>query len=299
MKIKFVASILLLISIISCTKIIDIDLPPHESKLVVNSLFRPGEKFSINISKTASFIGSTPPGVFNCNVDLYNNGLLMETATSTDSIYNSFFGPSENRVYTIELSSPGMETITATDSVPSKTYISYIESTNTEWVDENGMKYRQLKLRFNDSDNKTNYYEIKLHVRFISPWWPPESGYLIGLAHLGGIPDHVLEEAWLYYGEIGGLVFDDKQFNEGECDLEIFAGILDNEADEYELIVELNSVSEKYYNYKKQLGLYMKSQDSNIFEGVPDPIELYSNIENGYGIFAAYVTDRVILNISK
>jgi hypothetical protein len=122
---------------------------------------------------------------------------------------------------------------------------------------------------------------------------------VIEQAVIGEIPDQGFEEARLYYSVRGGLLFDDQQFNGGECFLNIFTGVLNNEADEYELIVELNSVSEKYYKYKTQLGLYLRSLDSNIFEGVPDPIELYSNIENGYGIFAAYVTDRVILNIGK
>ncbi len=300
MRANSAINLLLIISLISCTKVIDIDLPEHESKLVMNSLFRPGERFSVYLSRSSSFIGGPPPGVNNWDIKLFQDGTLIESATSSDTVFNSFYGPKENSVYSVEISSPGFETITATDSVPSKTLITYIVSTDEVMVDELGTKLKLLKLAFSDSADETNFYEIKLHVRYLYPHWPSDTEELMTVpAHIGGIPVQGFEDAWMNYPYRNGLLFDDKKFNGEECNLEIFTGVMNNDADEYELIVELNSVSEKYYKYKMQLGFYEKSLDSDIFNGVPDPIELYSNVENGYGIFAACVTHKVILNISN
>lgn len=284
---------------LSCTKIIDIDLPDHESKLVINSLFTRGERIAVNISRSASIIGGIPPGVFGASINLYRDGTLVETATSSDSLFLAGFGPVENGVYTIEVSSPGFETITATDSMPSKTFLNYAESTDEIWIDEIGMRHKLLRLGFNDSDPNKNYYELKLKVRFLKRNYPSlDYTYVTELANIGGIMHPVLAESEQYYALINGFLFDDSKFNNADCNLKIFAGIMNNESDEYELIVELNSVSENYYNYKKQLGIYLSKEDGDIFEGIPDPVNLFSNIEKGYGIFAGYLSDRVVLNIS-
>mgnify|MGYP006280728203 CR=1 FL=1 len=117
MKAKLLSLVFLCVCI-SCTKTIDIDLPDHESKLVINSLFTRGERIAVNISRSTSIIGGIPPGVFGASVNLYRDGTLVETATSSDSLFLAGFGPVENGVYTIEVSSPGFETVTATDSMP-------------------------------------------------------------------------------------------------------------------------------------------------------------------------------------
>jgi hypothetical protein len=136
-------------------------------------------------------------------------------------------------------------------------------------------------------------------VRFLSRNYPSHDyTYVTKLANIGGVIDPILTDAEQNYVLIKGFIFDDSKFHNADCNLEIFAGIMNNESDEYELIVELNSVSENYYNYKKQLGIYLKKEDGDIFEGIPDPVNLFSNIENGYGIFAGYISDRVVINIS-
>jgi hypothetical protein len=285
--------------LISCTKTIDIDLPDHDSKLVINSLFTHGERIAVNISRSTSILGGVPPGVFNAGIKLYRNGELVETVTSSDSIYIAAFGPVENVVYAVEVSAPGFESVTATDSMPSKTSLNYAFSTDEIWIDEIGMKHKLLKLGFSDSDPNKNYYELKLKVRFLSRNYPSHDyTYVTKLANIGGVIGPILKDAEQNYVLIKGFIFDDSKFNNADCNLEIFAGIMNNESDEYELIVELNSVSENYYNYKKQLGTYLKKEDGDIFEGIPDPVNLFSNIENGYGIFAGYISDRVVINIS-
>lgn len=283
----------------SCTKTIDIDLPEHESKLVINSLFTRGERIAVNISQSTSILGGTPPGIFGATVNLYRDGTLVETAVSGDSIYLASFGPVENGTYTVEVSAPEFETVVATDSMPSKTEINYALSTDEVWFNDIGTKLKLIKLGFSDTDTNPNFFELTLNVRYLDPYvLPPDQSYIAELACIGGIIDPVLEEAELYYSQVNGLVFDDKLFENGECDLEIFAGILNNDSDEYELIIELKSISENYYNYKKQLGVYLNKEDGDIFEGIPDPVNLFSNINFGYGIFAGYMSDESVLNIS-
>lgn len=283
---------LVLVSITSCTKVVDIDLPDHDSKLVINSLFTRGERININIGRSASINSGIPPGIYDSDINIYRESNLVESVRTSDSIYSTSFGPVENGNYSIEVSSPGFETVRASDSMPTKTVLSNLEYTDKEWVNDWGEEFKLLKLSFIDSDENHNYYEIKLLKRYLTKNYRT-SEYYYRTERLGidGTPDPILEEAWQYFNETGGLVFDDTKFNTMQCNLEIFIEVPNNGADEYEIIVELRSLSENYYNYKKQLGIYLKTVYEDILEGNSEPINLYSNIENGYGIFAGYMSD--------
>lgn len=48
--------------------------------------------------------------------------------------------------------------------------------------------------------------------------------------------------------------------------------------------LQINKVSPAYYNYKETLAL-QSSINNNPFA---EPVSVYSNIRNGYGIFAGY-----------
>lgn len=284
----------------SCTKVIDIETPDHDSKLVINSLFKGGERLSLNISESTSISGSIPPGVFDSYISIYRNDTLVQIANSTDSIFYSNIVPVQNNHYSIEISSPGFETVIATDSLPSRVRVSKIESTDIEWVDDIGMKYKLIRIEFTDTDTSDNYFELKLRVRFSYPDDSPYGfSHIIEIANIGGIHDPVLDDSWSLYGYSGGFLFTDKLFKNNKCNIEVFAGVLNNEAEEYQLLVDLNTVSEPYYNFKKKLGMYMKSADENILTSVSDPVELFTNIENGYGVFAGYMNDHHVLNITK
>jgi hypothetical protein len=65
----------------------------------------------------------------------------------------------------------------------------------------------------------------------------------------------------------------------------------------YPVQVELRTLSNSYYHYTRQLFLYEYNNDEPFFSGtVLTPFTLYSNIENGYGIFTSYssVTSSII-----
>lgn len=296
---SILAAFLLLVTLFSsCTKVIDIDLPKHDSKLVVNSLFCSNIRLPINIGSSTSIMDNTgSSGIYNSIIDLYEDGILVQSGTISDSIFFASGTVKENSIYRFELSAPGYPNVTATDTVPIRTRINALEHNKSVWVNENGLMYSQVKIEFTDSPANRNFYELKLYVFIDSPW--EEDTKMYDFVGIGGIPDPVLKDSWPYFYETRSLPFKDNLFNGTECNLDILYRIPNNNDEPYDLIIELNSISRNYYNYKKQLGIYMKTLDSDIFLGAPDPVKLYSNIENGYGIFAAYSSDKVILNISK
>jgi hypothetical protein len=67
----------------------------------------------------------------------------------------------------------------------------------------------------------------------------------------------------------------------------------------YPFVVELRQVTEDYYRFKKQLYLYEEGRYADGIITSMTNANLYSNIENGYGIFAGYssfVSDTITPN---
>jgi len=87
----------------------------------------------------------------------------------------------------------------------------------------------------------------------------------------------------------GTISFTDELFNGQELDLNIFVNSYDTP------IIVLKNVSRNYYEYKKSLEVHFYNQNvdrENIYELFKgDPVELYSNVTNGLGIFAGYTQD--------
>ena len=56
----------------------------------------------------------------------------------------------------------------------------------------------------------------------------------------------------------------------------------------HDLCIELREVSYNYYKYMTSLYSQKYAIDGNYIYGMPAPVSVYSNVENGTGIFAAY-----------
>ena len=64
-----------------------------------------------------------------------------------------------------------------------------------------------------------------------------------------------------------------------------------NLVQDYQLIVYFRSISENYYKYKRKLIIHIENQYSDIWDGIGEPVQMFSNIVgDGYGIFAGYTT---------
>ena len=57
---------------------------------------------------------------------------------------------------------------------------------------------------------------------------------------------------------------------------------------EHAVIVELRHISREYYMFKKDFYFYEKNLYPQFTEGTASAFSIYSNIENGMGIFAGY-----------
>ncbi len=289
----------ILICCATCTKIIEIDFPEHEPKLVVNSLFTDGQRIRVHLSKTASAFDYSTPTVENGLVRLFCNDEEIDTLIFNNAFYYSDVVALRNEKYSLFVSVPDMESVSSEDIIPEKTLIESYVHRDSIMMDDNNHPVMQLELEFTDKPGP-NFYELSVIADY----------YVAGFNYRHSVgfkysTDPVLVSTGLldYYAE--SIVFTDELFDGEQTSIKANYWIqtgempLIGEGPEYGyiLFVSLRSISESYYNYIRKQIIYQYSLESNIFTGLPDPVHMYSNITGGYGIFAGYSSDNKTINV--
>ena len=289
----------MLICCATCTKIIEIDFPEHEPKLVVNSLFTDGQRIRVHLSKTASAFDYSTPTVENGLVRLFCNDEEIDTLIFNNGYYYSDVVALRNEKYSLFVSVPDMESVSSEDIIPEKTMIESYVHRDSIMMDDNNHPVMQLELGFTDKPGP-DYYELSIIAEYYVDIDLRRQN--VGFKYS---TDPVLVSTGLldYYSE--SIVFTDELFDGEQTSIKANYWIqtgempLIGEGPEYGyiLFVSLRSISESYYNYIRKQIIYQYSLESNIFTGLPDPVHMYSNITGGYGIFAGYSSDNKTINV--
>jgi len=203
----------------------------------------------------------------------------------------------------ITASSPGLTSITATDQIPEKARIIFSSRIDNVGVDEYEKAYSQVNITFKDNQNTVDYYEVMLfYVYNSNPFCQISENdtfcfikdTLKGLARLNS-DDPVIKseiETEDFFSGHHYLFFNDELFNGREYTLTLNYIIILSPYiyEDYTLYVCLNSISENYYNYKKKIFRY-KQNEKGFWNNTGEIVQIFSNIENGYGIFAGFCSD--------
>ena len=212
-------------------------------------------------------------------VQIFEEDLLFDEFVSDKAILEVFeknFVPGNN--YRLQVSKSGFETISAQAVYPSLVEIDTAYYRESTVVGEFNEDVKQIQVDFQDPVG-SNFYEIKAYVieeigseNYFYPLYP---------------------SADQFNGQIGrgeGLFFSDENF-EGEL-AEIIINYSDFEVDEdAEVILELRHITEDYLLFDLSLELAFNSNDNPFSE----PVQVKSNIENGFGVFALWNSDIVVL----
>lgn len=285
-----------------CSKELSMKLPKESSKLVLNCLLIAGEPIVAQVSHTAPVISGEVMYINHAAVELWEGDkYIKQMIYSKDGEYTSNVAAQAGKSYTLKVTVSGYEQVEGTDSVPLSVDIidaksgwgahPYIQAGEVQYYDD-------YSLVFKDDPLHENYYELV----FLGQQRYSDSTYLIGVASICRIPDPVIEAEGLinFFPESYG--FSDQQNNGKEFSIEmsfsggvssLFTQPLINGTDGNYTI--LRSTSNNYYNFKKSWYVHRYNQQYSssivemIYEGLTgDPVPLYTNIKNGYGIVVAY-----------
>ncbi|NLU40268.1 MAG: DUF4249 domain-containing protein [Bacteroidales bacterium] len=282
----------------------DIELPQLKPKLVINSIFNEGERFRVNVSANLGRNSTekyTP--VTNATVNLFENGEWVEEligGQDTINIFGDTIGkwfyfskktlPKAGNIYRISVEAPNYEDVIAESKVPQKTIIHVVDTT---WVNVDFEKYLRVYLEMRNPSEKNWFF---LGTAYLNPIFSssgaedvPIIGYnkryftfrvndpLIGTRERRIKEDFPLFSNELFSGDIYKFAIEVNQLN---TDRGIFA-------------VDLITLSDEAYKYLQTLTDF-KNNDIRYSE----PVKIFSNVNNGLGIFAAMNTscDTVWVN---
>lgn len=301
----YVATIVLLCNIlfIACTKEVKMKLPKHEPKIVVNCIFNTDTNIVVYLHKSSGMFDNATPWIDNATIKLYKNNLFIgQMEYDQMGLYVSDIIANENSEYRIEVFCEGFDMVNSVDFMPQKPFFIGAVFRDSIYIEAEG-KYpiSQVKITLEDDPNINNYYEVKLQTKQING----SSSNNVHVVNLRKNADAVLlnENMFDYYPKT--ILFSDKLFNgktqvitiDYGCSV-INLGYNGNILPyDYDLIVHVRSVSENYFNYKKTLYKHLFNQESDVWNGSGDPVQMFTNIQGGYGIFSAY--SQIIDTIQK
>ncbi len=286
---------ILVLAFSGCELIINPDLPEHTPRLVIKAFFTPDEGLAASVSRSVGILDPSPGPerlVTGANVELLSDGRIIDRLPFLDRerVYASEIPLQAGRSYSLQVSAPGFETVHATDSAPPPVPMS-IESYRVETSDpipgEPGVstvtEFR-ITLQIQDPPGEKNRYQI----RVIAPGRSGRRDLYFSTRDPSIISDNRIEDPVTEGVEPftgSEPFFSDALFDGESHEIEVSSFDLAVEASLERVIwFQIRHVSENYYRHLRSALLH-KTTDDNPFA---EPVRVYSNVENGYGIFAGY-----------
>lgn len=259
----FLISMTGMLLVCGCETVVEVDLPEHTPVLVANSFFTPEEDWQVQLYRSRGILDNDPYELISdAAVEIVEDDAVIATLTE---VYPGFYQmdegtrPQAGHKYTLHASAPALEAIEATDSIPTAVEIQDIDLNY-------GATIENITVHFSDPPDVKNYYQISILQEMEGYTFPIyfETDDLI-FETQGGID---AEEAFFDDALIAGQDYGLK--------LRVYpAEPVDK------IYVLLLSLSESYYNYMQST----KDLDDNPFV---EPMRAFTNISNGFGIFAGF-----------
>lgn len=276
----------------SCNeKILNENLPFEGQKLVVEGFLTPTEPIEISVYQTLPPTGDLIDDryVENATVQLFENAVLVETLThDEEGIYYSprDFRPQFGKSYHIEVVADNFpKVVSETEILPDTIPVFSWSFVDSLFVDNNTIEGR-LSFEFQDIMNEANFYNILVEGVDIN-------GERNVVAYFK--EDFITENPACEYAEF----FRDKCFENDWFRYDFTTntrshGEAPNQQQQYkQLRLTLQIAPESHYNYKR----FLSVADNNEGNPFAEPVEFYTNIDGGYGVFTTYLERVVIINL--
>lgn len=289
--------------VFSCSDIIDIDIPKSVDNIVVNSLFEAGNPIEVEISTTTTIENGETKFVNDATVELWSENIFLEQFIFDQSgLYKSEIVPELNNYYKLIIKMVNGDTLICGDSIPSIVSITdayFIYPAGFEITEVKIGNYAEAYVTFKDPGGEVNYYEISMYGSKY------QSNELYGIETSSDDPN-VLSEGISRY-EPGFILLSDRNFNGSAYTLKMkfnSSSYWDNK-----IYVNVMNVSPAFFEYKKTIvkQLYYQEgiqniddiQDMSNLTIIGEPVNIYSNVVNGLGIFASYTSTTMLLEFKN
>ncbi len=293
--INFIAIIML--SNYSCIKEFTFETEETENKLVVNGFVKNTEPIELTVTRSFSLSGTSKVAALSdAAVAIFAEDIFIENLTysqgSREALgkFSTSFIPVPSTNYRVEVSHPVFPAVEASAEVPLPRTL---EDTTVKFVGGNNYNF---SFTMKNTTEKPYYY-LKMYFRsYILDSLTQEREYVwhhpVEIP-VTAIPDgqRYLDNGYIFSGETLGTeevtIAGVAKFNEGiishSNELEELNRSFDLIRDHETMIIHLETLSEDAYKYYSSQATYLNLNGLDIFG---EATSLFSNVENGYGIFA-------------
>lgn len=287
--IGLILNILLISGLLSCEKYIDFNEDSTTSKIVLNAMISPDTSFQVHLSRSLSVIDAgNLSSISNAIVAVYDDsGILVETLIE-DSMgyYNGSQLPEENVNYRIVAEALNYADVNATCAIPMPTVISEWDTLTINPFPNAAQNETELQVsfEFTDEEQINNFYMVTVSAVDTSSWGGvyPNPVYIgttdpkFGSEYADKSSDKLLFNDLLFDGETTTftITFSDMSYMSY-------------------LVLNLYSCSEEYYLYNKSYQTAIEAEGNPFTQ----PVQVYSNINNGHGIFGGFQVSSKIINM--
>jgi len=318
----------------SCTNEIEFNGEQQKPMLVLNSFVTPDSVIKVLLTRSKFFLDddSKFDTIINAEVKLYVNDIFVEKLNpNTNGYYTGAYFPKENDMLKFVAISPQLGEVAATTNIVPKQAIIGIDSSSVSLgvypdvqyssynggpliADTTGYRYStglDLRIRFKDTPNVKNYYRLVLKGKsYYTNGKVVENTINSSTDDLvfGGSQTDILGEMSSYYlfNEFNDQLFDGKTY---ELKTRVYfqktklikkpntskpTDIETVTVSRQELIVVLQSISESYYQYLKTIAANQSGEDF-----FSEPVQIYTNIQNGLGIFGSYTNSSKVFELPE
>lgn len=308
-----------------CDTVVEIDLPNKASRLTINTIAIPDSTWTVRVSGSASVLQLRPGHIFqtppNTQVKITGSegeifleqqsvcrwwDCQLNTGHANDRVILFRSGemlPQEGKTYTLEASAPGFGTAMATITIPRQVKLDRVEIdtlgiVRDSWSDTEIIEL-EIRATFTDPGDVANSYALGLYEGIEQPLFvqDPETGQwsdrgtilVWQQTHLESAdPTVFVSNGWLLNQSGTNLLFNDNLFNGQQRTVR------------FRLRTSYKSIRPVLKTVHQDLWRYLRSADEqDLTTGNPlaQPVPVFSNIQNGFGIFGAFAYDYLTIEL--
>ena len=277
--------LLLLVGLYSCQKEIEYDGPGRDARLVVNAVVSLDSTFVVRLERTAFFLSEDTKedryitsGASIMVTNLTTGEVFYETSPVSENQYEFPFTVTPNTTYRIDVSHPDFPSVSsqittvphvvlqAVDTIPTIQYNQQVMEGNFKWQDPPGKHYYMIKI-IQDYQDSSGQYQSATSI----------------LSTDAAIDNTNNQNIFGNIDYSSYLLFTDETFDGQNKELKVkfYYSFYPNPGTTLDYYCHLITLSEEAYFYYRSLNASLNSGF------LSEPVKVFSNIDNGYGVFGS------------
>lgn len=290
------------------------EYPDFDPQPSLNAVLQHGEPVWAQVTLAQCLDSVHPAPCTDAEVLLYVDGQFAERLHHEgDGLYVGETTAEALHEYACKVIIPGFDTLFAQTEMPEKPVVTNVEIMENATVDDEGNPCPAFMITFRTDPNQNLYYASNIYAAFLNEYYDIETHAYMGHSSESGTMTASIntDDPVLLNEGSDRLLFSNEIITDTTYTLKVNAwfsshgwggqhsgGVMERWG---EVVVRLHGLSESGYRYLKSKKEAYEELDAytNLFLGTINPTNLYGNVENGRGVFAAIAPmtcDTIFIN---